>query len=62
VVEFLSYHTFQVFLNNFQTALSAIKDAAAEVAKQNIQLAYKNATRIALNIEIDVMLSSSRLQ
>lgn len=48
---------FQGFLNNFQTALNTIKAAsaaAAEAAKQNMQQAYENATRVALNIEIKV--------
>jgi len=46
-------------LNNFQAALDAIKAAsaaAAEAAKQNMQQAYENATRIALNIEIKVII------
>ncbi|XP_065344717.1 intermembrane lipid transfer protein Vps13 isoform X2 [Cloeon dipterum] len=43
------------FLNNFQTALIAVQAAsaaAAEAARQNIQHAYQNATRIALDLEI----------
>jgi hypothetical protein len=46
-------------LNNFQTALNAVKAAsaaAAVAAKQNMQQAYENATRVALNIEIKVCL------
>jgi vacuolar protein sorting-associated protein 13A/C len=55
-------------LNNFQTALNAIKAAsaaAAEAAKQNMQQAYENATRVALDIEIKVcqliLIKSSKL-
>ncbi|KAF2903862.1 hypothetical protein ILUMI_02321 [Ignelater luminosus] len=43
------------FLNEFQTAQQAIIDAsqaAAQTAKQNMQTAYENATRISLNIDL----------
>ena len=47
----------QDFLGNFQTAQETIvqaSQAAAEVAKQNMQEAYDNATRIELDIELQV--------
>jgi hypothetical protein len=41
-------------LNNFQTALNIVKAASAAAAKNNIQEAYENATRVALDIAIKV--------
>ncbi|KAF5306759.1 hypothetical protein FQA39_LY01517 [Lamprigera yunnana] len=43
------------FLNNFQTAQQAIIEASqtvADTAKQNVQNAYKNSTKISLNIDL----------
>lgn len=48
---------FQSFLNNFQTAQQAIKDAsaaAAEAARTNIKDVKESATRIGLAIKIKV--------
>ncbi|KAF5289221.1 hypothetical protein FQR65_LT00109 [Abscondita terminalis] len=58
------------FLNNFQTAQEAIIEASqtvADTAKHNVQNAYKNSTKISLNIdlkapEIIVPVSSQSLE
>jgi hypothetical protein len=44
-------------LNNFQTALSVVKAASAAAAKKNMQEAYENATRVALDIDIKVYIN-----
>jgi hypothetical protein len=42
-------------------AVKQASAAAASAAKQNMQQAYENATKIALNIVIKVMFVCSRL-